>query len=170
MEMNMRLFDGVSPGIPVEDKTRLQIGDLSVPFDPSLWLAPGATFANSLMFANLLQAPDQSWSLHGVAIQAHHIGTVDALVRVTFPVAFDAQVTYQSAHGGVKVVAGNVFDLPRADTLYYCALVVLPVGAGVHFTATDPAAASRTGSLDMAPVAGAVDVSYDGKSVSINVK
>lgn len=54
----MRLFNGTSLGVQIVDNGFLPCGDQKVEFEPSLYTTRGATFGNSLMFAQLVRGLD----------------------------------------------------------------------------------------------------------------
>lgn len=135
----MRLFNGTSLGVQIVDNSFLQCGDEKVEFHPSLYTTRGATFGNSLMFAQLIRGLDGVYRLHGCPVDSHQISAMEALVVVNIKAAPEGKVTYPADSFGAKVALGQRITRrkPRGlDTHEFHALVVLKPGHEVELTDT----------------------------------
>jgi len=99
----MRLFNGTSLGVQIVDNGFLQCGDQKVEFHPSLYTTRGATFGNSLMFAQLVLGLDGVYRLQGCPVDSHQISAMEALVVVNIKVAPNGKVTFPADRFGAKV-------------------------------------------------------------------
>ena len=134
----MRLFNGTSLGVQIVDNGFLLCGEQKVEFHPSLYTTRGATFGNSLMFAQLICGLDGVYRLHGRPVDSHQISAMEALVLVNIKVAPAGKVTYPADSFGAKVaLAQRIPRKPRSlDPPEFHALVVLKPGHEIELTDT----------------------------------
>lgn len=134
----MRLFNGTSLGVQIVDNGFLLCGEQKVEFHPSLYTTRGATFGNSLMFAQLIRGLDGVYRLHGCPVDSHQISGMDALVLVNIKVAPNGKVTYPADSFGAKLALAQRLPRPprSLEAPEFHALVVLKPGHEIELTDT----------------------------------
>lgn len=171
----MRLFNGTSLGVHLDSNEHIVCGDVKVEFLPSLYTTRGATFGNSLMFAQLVKGLDGIHRLQGCPVGAHQIAGMDALVLVRLP-ASSGEITYPADSFGAKIALPQHVKRWKSRSNFgheFCALISLRAGNSVVIT--DTQMVSNLGSSTRRPRAAAAlvarvtktRIAFDGKAVTI---